>query len=158
MVAPTISSTTKSSLGTRRKGDVPADPPTNYYLLLLVKICLVVIILLWLAPLVTGHNTAAVASSSSTTTSSARTPRSRRRRELHNGVRHRRLACQNEGVCALLVPEESLNCVNRCLSPDCYAKLWAHDPLEDGEIDVVRGQQFDDCLQEELRILRKETA
>ena len=156
MVAPTISSTTKSSLGTRRKGDVPADPPTNYYLLLLVKICLVVIILLWLAPLVTGHNTAAVASSS-TTTSSARTPRSRRRRELHNGVRHRRLACQNEGVCALLVPEESLNCVNRCLSPDCYAKLWAHDPLEDGEIDVVRGQQFDDCLQEELRILRKET-
>ena len=157
MVAPTISSTTKSSLGTRRKGDVPADPPTNYYLLLLVKICLVVIILLWLAPLVTGHNTAAVASSTKST-SFARIPRSRRRRELHNGVRHRRLACQNEGVCALLVPEESLNCVNLCLSPDCYAKLWAHDPLEDGEIDVVRGQQFDDCLQEELRILRKETA
>ena len=136
MVAPASSSKTKGAL--------PADPPTNYYLLLLVKICLVVIILLWLAPLVTGDV--------------SRHPPSggngrRQRNELR--LRNLRLQCQNDGACALLVPEESLNCVNQCLSHDCYEQIFAQDPLEDGEIDVVRGQQFEDCVKEELRNLKK---
>lgn len=130
----------------RKRQEVAPDPPTSYYLLLLVKILLVVIILLWLAPLVTGAAGAAARNNHQ---------RNRRKRsELR--ARRLRLECQNEGECALLVPEESLNCVNRCMSKDCYARIFANDPLEDGEVDLVRGQQFEDCVQEELRILRRQ--
>lgn len=138
MVAPASSS--------RPKGTLPADPPTNYYLLLLVKICLVVIILLWLAPLVTGSGSRHHYSGGNGR---------RQRKELR--LRNLRLECQNEGECALLVPEESLNCVNQCLSHTCYERIFAPDPLEDGEIDIVRGQQFEDCVKEELRNLKKKT-
>ena len=112
---------------------------TNYYVLLAVKICLVVVILLWLAPLVRGDN------------------KNKQRRKLNElKLRNLRSECQNTGACSLLVPEESLNCVNQCLSETCFATIFGANPLEDGEIDLVRGAQFEDCVQGELKALRRQ--
>ncbi|KAL4199346.1 hypothetical protein AMTRI_Chr03g50680 [Amborella trichopoda] len=38
------------------------------------------------------------------------------------------------------------NCVLRCLSPDCYEFIYAGDPLEEGEIDYVRSQEYKYCM------------
>jgi hypothetical protein len=125
----------------QQQGKIVRIPSSSsYYLLLFVKILLVLIILLWLAPLVTGGNN----------------NYRQRRRKLYK-VRNLRSACQNENVdCARLVPEESMNCVHTCMSPTCYAQIYESKPLEDGEVDVIRGQAFETCVQEELRAQIKE--
>jgi hypothetical protein len=110
---------------------------SSYYLLLIVKVLLVLIILLWLPKLVYGE------------------PRHRHKRILLK-LRAMRYDCQNEGDCSRLIPEESLNCVNECISPACYAQIFQSQPLEDGEVDIERAKAFDDCVQEELRVLRKQ--
>eukprot|EP00898_Chlorokybus_atmophyticus_P003109 jgi/Chlat1/379/Chrsp10S01489 len=43
------------------------------------------------------------------------------------------------------------NCVLKCASPSCYDKVYASDPLEDGEIDSERGRAFRACARMELR-------
>jgi len=134
MVAPAVS---RSSL--KENNPSSSSSSTNYYVLLAVKICLVVVILLWLAPLVTGDN---------------KNRQRHKRNELK--LRNLRSECQNTGACSLLVPEESLNCVNQCLSETCFAAIFGAKPLEDGEIDLVRGAQFEDCVQEELKVLRRQ--
>jgi hypothetical protein len=127
-----------------RQQSVPSFS-SSYYLLLFVKILLVLIILLWMAPLVTGGGN---------------NYNRQKRRRLYK-VRNLRSACQNENVdCARLVPEESMNCVHQCMSPTCYSRIYAESstnhPLEDGEVDVTRGQAFETCVQEELRAQLKE--
>lgn len=116
----------------------------SYYLLLIVKVLLVIFILLWLPKLVTGG--------------APGEPGRRRRNNKRTQVKLRaiRYDCQNQGDCSLLIPEESLNCVNECISPACYAQIFESQPLEDGEVDVVRAQAFDNCVKEELRELRRQ--
>ncbi|GMN48548.1 hypothetical protein TIFTF001_017724 [Ficus carica] len=43
------------------------------------------------------------------------------------------------------------NCALRCLSPICYEIIYESDPLEEGEKDLVRGQEFKYCLHKERR-------
>ncbi|XP_021895399.1 uncharacterized protein LOC110812833 isoform X2 [Carica papaya] len=38
------------------------------------------------------------------------------------------------------------NCALRCLSPACYELIYGGDPLEEGEKDFVRGQEFKYCM------------
>jgi molecular chaperone DnaJ len=34
----------------------------------------------------------------------------------------------------------------RCVSPECYEKLYGSDPLEEGELDTTRGRLFRTCV------------
>ncbi|XP_052193226.1 uncharacterized protein LOC127801829 isoform X2 [Diospyros lotus] len=38
------------------------------------------------------------------------------------------------------------NCALRCLSPACYELLYEGDPLEEGEKDIVRSQEYKYCM------------
>ncbi|KAI4312603.1 hypothetical protein MLD38_037407 [Melastoma candidum] len=39
------------------------------------------------------------------------------------------------------------NCALKCLSPACYELVYESDPLEEGEKDFIRGQEYRYCLQ-----------
>jgi hypothetical protein len=65
-----------------------------------------------------------------------------------------RAACLAESPCADLVLEESMNCVNRCMSETCYQEIFGDDPLEDGQLDIGRRKSFDACVKEEMRLER----
>ncbi|KAH7687161.1 hypothetical protein IHE45_04G150400 [Dioscorea alata] len=41
---------------------------------------------------------------------------------------------------------EKENCALRCVSPVCYELIYGGDPLEEGEKDYVRSQEFKYCL------------
>ncbi|PIA50967.1 hypothetical protein AQUCO_01100051v1 [Aquilegia coerulea] len=38
------------------------------------------------------------------------------------------------------------NCALKCLSPVCYSLIYESDPLEEGEKDYVRGQEYKYCM------------
>ncbi|XP_028787298.1 uncharacterized protein LOC114743262 [Neltuma alba] len=38
------------------------------------------------------------------------------------------------------------NCALRCLSPACYELIYESDPLEEGEKDLTRSQEFKYCM------------
>ncbi|OVA18415.1 hypothetical protein BVC80_1833g80 [Macleaya cordata] len=38
------------------------------------------------------------------------------------------------------------NCALKCLSPPCYELVYESDPLEEGEKDYVRGQEYKFCM------------
>ncbi|PON56687.1 hypothetical protein PanWU01x14_179050 [Parasponia andersonii] len=38
------------------------------------------------------------------------------------------------------------NCALKCLSPTCYEIIYESDPLEEGEKDLVRGQDYKYCM------------
>lgn len=41
---------------------------------------------------------------------------------------------------------EKENCALRCLSPPCYELVYESDPLEEGEKDFVRSQEYKYCM------------
>lgn len=64
----------------------------------------------------------------------------------------RKTDCEDrEDLCGQLIPEEAYNCVNECISKNCYDKVYALNPLEDGEIDFDRNIEFISCLRNEQR-------
>ncbi|KAJ8762721.1 hypothetical protein K2173_012213 [Erythroxylum novogranatense] len=38
------------------------------------------------------------------------------------------------------------NCVLRCVSPTCYELIYESDPLEEGEKDLTRSQEYKYCM------------
>ncbi|KAG0498713.1 hypothetical protein HPP92_003404 [Vanilla planifolia] len=44
---------------------------------------------------------------------------------------------------------EKENCALRCLSPACYQLIYESDPLEEGEKDHTRSQEYKYCLHKE---------
>ncbi|XRB05821.1 DUF4787 domain-containing protein [Pycnococcus provasolii] len=46
------------------------------------------------------------------------------------------------------------NCILKCMEPTCYQQVYANDPLEEGELDHVRGRVFRTCHK---NIIREET-
>lgn len=60
----------------------------------------------------------------------------------------RKSTCEKE-ECSKLVPEEAYNCVNKCISPDCFDEVYADNLLEDGEIDSARSRTFTSCVRGE---------
>jgi hypothetical protein len=112
-------------------------PSTPSYLLLAVKILLMLIILFLLPKLVTG----------------GRQSRKRTKR-MDIELRSTRVLCEKD-ICSGFIPEESMNCVFLCVSPACYENIYAIDPLEDGEIDIPRAKEFEQCVKDELKAMRK---
>jgi hypothetical protein len=51
--------------------------------------------------------------------------------------------------------EEGQNCINRCVSEECFDEIYALDPLEDGEVDLERGRVFTACVRRKYREGRK---
>ena len=43
------------------------------------------------------------------------------------------------------------NCLLKCVSPECYEKIYEADPLEEGELDTTRGRLFKSCVRTEKR-------
>eukprot|EP00899_Mesostigma_viride_P028254 jgi/Mesvir1/8613/Mv04945-RA.1 len=43
------------------------------------------------------------------------------------------------------------NCMLKCTSEKCYNAIYGDDPLEEGEIDTVRGGRFRTCARSDLR-------
>lgn len=106
-------------------------------LVVVVKVLLVIVILFMLPkPVRAGNNQGR---------------KQHRRSELE--VRSVRADCATV-TCSSWVPEESLNCVYACLSPACYELVYGPEPLEDGEIDLDRFQEYDECVKLEFRIMR----
>lgn len=114
-----------------------ARPATNPYrssaggsstwIVFLVKVLFVLIILLLLPKLVYG-----------------------RKKTSTRIIKSTRSHCR-EQICSFALPEESLNCVNFCVSPSCYETVYGQMPLEDGEIDLARGKVYDECLKNEQK-------
>ena len=48
-----------------------------------------------------------------------------------------------------------MNCIFQCSSPACYEKIYAPNPLEDGEVDLDRARQFEECAEEEIKEARR---
>jgi Domain of unknown function (DUF4787) len=134
----------------RSTAKTPIPSPSfisSYYILILVKLLLVLIIIFSLPKLVAGR------------------PSQHRRQEKRwqLQLRSRRRDCQNTGLCPLRypVPEESLNCVNQCISRPCFQEIYnatEAGPLEDGEVDIPRAKAFEKCVLAELRPQRRHQA
>ena len=43
------------------------------------------------------------------------------------------------------------NCILKCMEPTCYQQVYANDPLEEGELDHVRGRVFRTCHKNIIR-------
>ncbi|KAL6649515.1 hypothetical protein ACP70R_013739 [Stipagrostis hirtigluma subsp. patula] len=69
-----------------------------------------------------------------------------------NEIRQKKEACYTDienglwGWACRSSPTEKENCVLRCLSPECYDLIYGGDPLEEGELDYVRGQEYKYCM------------
>jgi hypothetical protein len=51
----------------------------------------------------------------------------------------RKRDCERDAaLCGGLVEEERGNCVNECVSAECYGEVFGEEPLEDGEFDAER--------------------
>jgi hypothetical protein len=48
--------------------------------------------------------------------------------------------------------DERMNCLNKCVSPDCFYKIYGKLPLEDGELDEIRKSRFLSCATTERRL------
>jgi len=110
---------------------------SNPYLLIAVKILFVVVILLLLPKFVVGTN-------------------------VHPGAKHPHLARHRISLkskectrvqCAEWLLEENMNCVNQCVDQECYTEVYGDQPLEDGEIDVIRARDFERCF---TKVIRRE--
>jgi len=58
--------------------------------------------------------------------------------------------CQTK-ICNGAHKYENFNCAAKCLSPMCFAKIYAGNPLEDGEVDENRKTKFYSCAVNEFR-------
>jgi hypothetical protein len=122
-----------------------ASPPfANSYLLLAIKILFIIIIILLLPKLVTGAS------------DSNNRAGGRKNKRVLQKLQEVTLHCSLETNCSELVPEEAIMCVSRCISPECYDRIYAPNPLEDGEMDVSRAKEFEMCFKEQVRLKRRQ--
>lgn len=66
-----------------------------------------------------------------------------------------RLLCELDQSCASLIPEESMNCIHRCVSVRCFIEVYGKEQLEPGEVDLPRAEAFDDCVVAEIKESRR---
>ena len=64
--------------------------------------------------------------------------------------REKKRECEQR-QCQQFSLDEGMNCVNECLSLECFNQVYAHEPLEDGEIDSARNREFVSCLRRTYR-------
>nr|AAN05335.1 Putative DNAJ protein [Oryza sativa Japonica Group] len=69
-----------------------------------------------------------------------------------NEIREKKSACYTDvenglwGWACKSSATEKENCVLRCLSPECYDLIYGGDPLEEGELDYIRGHEYKYCM------------
>jgi len=139
MVAPSSSSRSgggKGKSGSAASASGASSSEPRDWIILTVKVLFVLIILFMLPRLVLTK------------------PTRHRQRQKRNLVQIRaiRAQCALE-TCSQYVPEESFNCVFACMSPACQQLVYGDDPLEDGQVDPLRGREFDDCVKGEFHDL-----
>jgi len=78
----------------------------------------------------------------------------------HGGSRTaatRKKECE-QVACADADPEDAFmpreNCVQQCLSAECYQQVYAGNELEPGEIDTKRSREFTQCVTKQARNIR----
>ena len=59
---------------------------------------------------------------------------------------NRKENCEQTPECQAFALAEAANCINQCLSEECYKEVYEKEPLEDGEIDRKREGMFTKCL------------
>lgn len=106
-----------------------------------IKILLVVVIILLLPKLVTG----------------ASTPGGKRNKKLMRQMEALRFDCERT-TCKEFLPEESAMCVSLCMSENCHEEIYGKNPLELGEIHMVRSRDFERCVKNQLRAQRSTEA
>jgi Domain of unknown function (DUF4787) len=186
MVVPNVSS--RNPPVPPKLQDLVAPPSilSSYYVLLTVKILLILIILFSLPKLVTSETVMTMLSTTKERRNNGNGNHNMNQHHIYKRYKYKlrslREDCQNNAdkPCASLIPEESLNCVNECMSSVCYQQVYhssreinmehqedgsttdddddatnrivvIREPLEDGEIDVDRAKEFDQCVMNELR-------
>jgi hypothetical protein len=107
------------------------------WLVFFIKALLVAVIILMLPKLVDGKSSG-----------------SKRRRKVEKQLTALRQSCVQECNNEIMVFEESMNRVHLCISEQCFNQFYKENPLEDGEIDVLRIKEFEKCAKEELRLER----
>ena len=63
------------------------------------------------------------------------------------------MQCEEECLSQWL-PEEAMNCINACRSSICFERIYA-EPLEPGQVDLDKADQFHKCSVAEIMDLRK---
>jgi Domain of unknown function (DUF4787) len=109
-------------------------------LVLAVKILLVLLILFMLPKLVTTKS------------------QKKQKMKYSIEIRALRFECQiNKDIsdCYKVISEDSLTCINKCMSTVCYDFVYGMYALEPGEIDIDRAKEFEICVKDELRANRK---
>eukprot|EP00239_Pterosperma_sp_CCMP1384_P004458 CAMPEP_0197846302 /NCGR_PEP_ID=MMETSP1438-20131217/3065_1 /TAXON_ID=1461541 /ORGANISM="Pterosperma sp., Strain CCMP1384" /LENGTH=121 /DNA_ID=CAMNT_0043457893 /DNA_START=72 /DNA_END=437 /DNA_ORIENTATION=- len=89
-------------------------------------------------------------------------PKKRNQRSSHldKDIKQRRTECEalvqhlGEQCTETSIGRE--NCILRCISEACYDESYGTDPLEEGEVDTVRGRAFRACARNALRQKREE--
>lgn len=51
--------------------------------------------------------------------------------------------CEKLDLCK---PDNTENCVLRCMSENCYISVYGNSPLESGEIDRDKSKLYSDCF------------
>jgi hypothetical protein len=59
--------------------------------------------------------------------------------------RQRKVDCSSS-ECAGKTGADELNCTYKCMSPTCFAEIYGHDEIEEGEIDSSRSRLFNTCF------------
>lgn len=59
--------------------------------------------------------------------------------------RQRKIDCASS-QCAGKAGADELNCTYNCMSPSCFAEIYGHDEIEEGEIDSSRSRLFNTCF------------
>lgn len=73
-----------------------------------------------------------------------------RNMQLEDRLKNLQYSCESNVQCSIYLKESASNknCVLKCISKKCYDKIYAFDPLEDGEIDQ-RYKSFKGCVANE---------
>ncbi|XP_009777524.1 uncharacterized protein LOC107768440 [Nicotiana tabacum] len=76
-----------------------------------------------------------------------------KRRPISDGeIREKKLQCYADiesglwGQKCKATTVDKENCALECLSPVCYERVYRSDPLEEGEKDTVRSQEYKYCM------------
>lgn len=76
----------------------------------------------------------------------------KKKKRLDRRVSNMKRTCANDmNHCGKLIPEENMACVSMCMSPTCHETHYQENPLEDGEIDPRRWNNFESCVRNELK-------
>uniref|UniRef100_A0A7S0Z2W1 Uncharacterized protein n=1 Tax=Hemiselmis tepida TaxID=464990 RepID=A0A7S0Z2W1_9CRYP len=65
-------------------------------------------------------------------------------------MRLKRIDCERT-QCRALSGEARSTCTYRCMSPTCFTEVYAHDELEEGEVDTERARQYAFCFKKAFR-------